>query len=58
MTACRRNKDSVQLPPRLPGANVLGLKKPESENAHHAVCNDEVMCVRSYTSTLQYAFVT
>jgi len=36
---------------------ALGLKRPESETAHHAVCNDVVKYKRSYTSTLPYAFV-
>jgi len=57
VTARRTTKDSVWLPPRLPGARALVLKRPESETAHHAVCNDVVKYKRSYTSTFPYTFI-
>jgi len=59
VTACRTLKDSVYvyLQPRLPGSRALVLlKRPES--AHHAVSNNVVNYERSYTSSLQCAFVT
>ena len=56
-TACRRTNDSVQLARMLSGAHFLGLKQTEIEPAHPAASNNVDMCVRIYTSTLQYAFV-
>jgi len=61
VNACRTIKYSVYvyLPPRLPGSRALVLlKRPESETAHHAVSNNVVNYERSYTSSIQCAFVT
>jgi len=61
VTACRTLKGSVYvyLPPRLPRSRALVLlKRPESETAQHAVSNNVVNYERSYTSTIQSAFVT
>jgi hypothetical protein len=59
VTACRTIQDNVYdyIPPSLPGSRALMLKQPECETAYHAVFNDVVNYDRSYTSTLQYAFM-